>query len=141
MDFYEQQLFDFRVVKGDTANLKFEFYDNNGIAINEIKQWNSKFTLRDPITDEPILALQKIHNDVAPSGAGIYYNGDIYAPLNIGITADNQLVVILSDTDTTQLSVGAYPFDIEFYISQAYSSRYTPIRGNLIVLKEHTPNV
>jgi len=143
MDFYETQTFDFKVVKGDTVNLKFEFYDKDGNPINDIaiNNWQCKFTLRDPITDEPLLALQKTHDDTVVGGGGIYYNDDTQAPVGLNITQDNQIVVVLSYQETAQLEEGIYPYDIEFFIDQAYTSKFTAVKGNLIVTREHTPSV
>ena len=141
MDFYEAQSFDYTVVKGDTVNLKFEFVDKDGNPINDIIHWKCKFTLRDPITDQPLLNLQKEHDDSVAGGAGIYYNGDTQAPVTIGTMQDNQIVVILSYTETASLKEGIYPYDIEFFIEQAYPSKFTAVKGNLIITREHTPSV
>lgn len=227
-NFYEVETGDEYVIRGDTLNIKKQFVDKNGSHINDIalQGWLCTFTLRDPITDEPIIwrlneeksiaadfttdnftcsnhgfddndivqvnsddtlpvpltantdyyiivvdantfqlsatpsgpaiditdngtgnhyaamnvKLQKTHNDVAPAGDGIYYNNDINTIAGIGITRDNQIVVVLTYKETSALEPDIYPFDIQFKINQAYKSSWT-IKGHLIVESEVTKSV
>lgn len=139
-DFYSIKSQDYSFVKGDTVNIAISLKDKNKIPI-DVTQMDATFTIRNPITDEIITALQKTHNDIAPDGDGIYFNGDTYQPVGLGLTADNQLVVVLNYTDTATLDPGVYPYDIELTITGAYISKFTPVRGNLIIKKEQTPSV
>ena len=84
--------------------------------------------------------LQKTHNDIAPAGDGIYYNGDVNTVPGIGITQDNQIVIVLTLKETSALEPDIYPFDIQFGINQAYKSGWT-IKGHLIVESEVTKSV
>lgn len=84
--------------------------------------------------------LQKSHNDVTPSGNGIYYNNDVFTIPGLNITQDNQLVIVLTYKETESLQPDIYPFDIEFTINQMYKAKWT-IKGNLIVDEEHTKSV
>ena len=138
MDIYDRQTYDFRVVKGNTLPMKFNLKNAETGAAEDITNWGARFNIRDPLTNDVITALEKTHNDSAPSGDGIYYSGDIYKPTNLGLTLTNQMAVVLEYEDTDDLEEGVYPFDIKFTIGE--STMYAPIRGNIIVLKEVTPN-
>ena len=95
MDFYKRETNDFEVTKGDTAKLPFEFVNEDTGDDENITGYASKFNIRDPITNDIITALEKTHNDISPSGDGIYYYGDTYMPSGLRLTANNQLVVVL----------------------------------------------
>lgn len=140
MDFYETQIQDYKVTQGDTLNLAFAFIDKNKNLIDDIvnQNWECKFTLEDPVTGDLITALVKTHNDVSPSGDGIYYNGDAYIVTGLGLTQNNQIVIILSNTETATLKEGIYKYYVKFEIDQAYHSEYTAVKGNLIVEKRET---
>ena len=142
MNFYETQTFDYTLTKGDTLNLKFEFKKKDTLDAINITGWDSKFTLTDPITKDPLLTLQKTHNDGIAGGDGIYYNGDTEAPAGLNIDTTNKLVVILTYEDTSTLETGVYPFDLEFTVGVSPNIvKYTAVKGNLIITEEDTPSV
>ena len=136
MSLFDTENNDFKVVKGSTKNLEFEFTDRENADV-DITGYEATFTLRDPITNEVLIT--KTHDETAGSGGdGIYFNGDGEAPAGLGITDDNQLVVVLSYFDTN-IDEGVYPFDIEFTIGS--TTKETPVKGFLIVSKEITKSV
>ena len=140
-DIFTTEVIDYYAVKGDSVYLKFQFNDTNGDPI-DISSWYSKFTLRDPITDEPLTALQKYHNDSIPGGGGIYYLGDTAPglPPGLDLATINQLIVYIPYAESATLENEIYPCDIEF-TTASLVTKETPIRGNLIFNKEHTPSV
>lgn len=140
MDFYTEQTYDFEETKGDTVYLKFSFIDKITGNPVDITGWDSKFTLLDPITDDPIATLQKIHDDGVSGGGGIYYFGDAEAPSGLGMTETNQVVVILSYAESGTLEPDVYPFDIELKNATA-GTIDTVVHGNLIIVKEKTVSV
>ena len=139
-DLFEVQTQNWEVIQGDTINIPWRFYDQNGVAINDIvgQSWESRFSLEDPITHDIIAALVKTHNDVPPIGGGIYYNGDVNIIPGLIINANNEVIVALSAAETATLIPAVYPYWFKFFIDQAYSAAFTPVRGNLIVLKRNT---
>ena len=141
MDIFTAEVVDYYVTKGDSVYLKFQFNDGNGNSI-DISDWYSKFTLRDPITDEPLTALQKSHNDAIAGGGGIYYMGDSAPglPPGLDLTSVNQAIVYIPYAESATLDKEIYPFDLEFTTSSLVT-KTTVIHGNLILKKEQTPSV
>ncbi len=137
-DLFEIQTQDYEVVQGDTLNIAWNFKDKNGVAIVDLINWDSKCSLEDPITHQIITALVKTHNDIPPSGGGVYYNGDVNIVPGLGITADNQVVVVFTAADTDTLIPGVYKLYFKFTISQAYDAEFTAVVGNLKVKKRDT---
>ena len=141
-DYYEAETRDYTFTKGDTAILRFEFVEKGTGNPIDLRQWNSKCTLLDYITNQPITALQKYHDDSIDGGKGIYYYGDTQLPDGITLDTVGKIVIIFKDVDTKTLKPGIYPFDIEFSISTLEGDifRFT-IKGNLIITWEATENV
>lgn len=136
-DIYSQETLDFEIVKGDTAKLGFQFFEDDSGNPKQINLCECTFTVLDPISNEPIASITKTHDPVSAGGNGIYYYSDTNKPSGLGMTGSNELVVMLTDEDTNLLQENAYPFDIEFLFN---NERYTPVRGTLIVKREMTPN-
>ncbi len=118
-EFYEKQTQDFTRVQGDTINLAFEFYDKQGNPVNEIadQQWDSKFTLRDPITDEIITDMfheeKSVTVDDTTDTFGVvdhgYDDGDTVQfstddTLPAGLSANTTYYIINSTTNTFKVS-------------------------------------
>jgi len=141
-DYYEAETRDYTFTKGDTAILRFEFVEKGTGNPIDLRQWNSKCTLLDYITNQPITALQKYHDDSIDGGKGIYYFGDIQLPDGITIDTYGKIVIVFNDVDTNTLKAGIYPFDLEFSISTLEGNifRFT-VKGNLIITREVTANV
>jgi hypothetical protein len=141
MGVYENETFDFVVTKGDFINLPFSFYDPDGVEV-DLSLFFIKFTLRDPISRDPILALQKEHIDSA-TGGGIFEVGDTAAWAGLNLTRNNQIQVVLNSIDTDTLRAGVYAFDIEFGLvdDQDYHQKKTVVHGTLSVVEEVTANV
>ncbi len=139
-DLFDTQTQDFEAVQGDTINLPFEFTDKQGNPINDIvgQNWEALFTLEDPETHQLITALVKTHADTPPSGDGIYYNGDVNIVPGLGITANNQVVIVLTAAESATLAAAVHKFYFRFIIDQAYSAKYTAVRGNLKIKKRDT---
>jgi len=136
-DFYERQTNDYEIIKGDTANLGFQFKDEDG-EWQDITSMTSKFNVLNPYTDEVIDSIEKTHNDNVAGGGGIYYNGDTQIPVGL-VLEDYQCCVVLTYADTANyLEEGVYPFDLEFSLN---NRKLTKIRGNLIVKQEITESV
>ena len=131
-DFYSLQTFDFKRIVGDTINLKFDFRDENNIPIN-ITNWDCRFSMRDPISNQVILPKSRIGGVVL----GIYYYGDLNSSI-IGISQNNEIAIILNYAETVLLAEGVYKFDVEFEISDMFTAKFTVIRGNLILANEVT---
>ena len=110
-DFYDEQTYDFYAIKGDTIFLKLEFYDTNDNPIN-MGSFDIKWTLQHPITDEPILSLQKDRTTGTPNG--IYTVDDTAFIFGTGITESNQIVVHLTPDESKLLDQEVYLFDLEF---------------------------
>jgi len=140
-DFYDRQTYDFYKVKGDTIFLKLEFFDSTNTGIN-ISQFGIKFTLRDPITDLPIMRLQKTRDgyNTVPVINGIYTLADTPGNLGMGLTGSNQIVVHLLPVESNMLDKEIYPFDVEFLIKGVYEAVFTQ-KGHLILNRDVTPNV
>jgi hypothetical protein len=137
-DLFEVQTQDYKVVQGDTLNLAWNFKDKQGDPILDIVNWDSRFSIEDFISHDIITGLVKTHNDAPPVGGGVYYNGDVNIVPGLGITADNQVVVVLTAADTDTLLPGTYKIYFKFIISQAYNADFTAVVGNLKVLKRDT---
>jgi len=136
-DFYSLQTFDFKRIRGDTINLKFNFRDENNNPII-ILNWNVKFSMRDPISNQIILPKSRTVGPPAINN-GIYYKVDTNSSI-IGITQDNELAVILNYSETELLPEGVYPFDLEFEITDIFTAKFTVVKGNLILSEEVTPS-
>ena len=141
-NYYEAETRDYTFTKGDTAILRFELVEKGTGNPIDLRQWNSKCTLLDYITNQPITALQKYHDDSIAGGKGIYYYGDVQLPDGITLDTVGKIVIIFKDVDTKTLKPGIYPFDIEFSISTLEGDifRFT-VKGNLIITWEATENV
>jgi len=143
-DFYSLQTDDIKIVQGDTVNILYEFFDELDDEA-DITGYDCKFTVRDPEDDSVVQMLSvltthsKEHNDGVTGGAGIFYNSDTQVvPADFGITANNQLAIVLDPADTEDLDYGvAYPFDIEFS-RLGGNIKTTPIKGFLLISKEIT---
>ena len=135
-DIYTLETDDWKVVKGDTLNIYYSFKDSDGVNL-DITSYQTKFSVIDPLTEELIADFSKTHNEAISGGNGVYYYGDTQAPANLGLTASNQLAVVLSYFDTN-VDAGIYPFDIEFTDG---NSKKTAVKGNLIITEEVTPSV
>lgn len=136
-----EEKFDFYFTRGDNIYLKFAFKDNTGTPI-DITSWYCKFTLRDPITDLPIVTQQKVHNDNIVGGGGIYFLNDTTPgiPPGLDISSTNQCIVYIPYAESAGLTYDIYKFDLEFTVN-GLLSKQTALHGNLILLKEHTPSV
>jgi hypothetical protein len=139
-DLFEVETMDYEVTQGDTLNIPLEIKDKNKNPINDIvsQDWDSRFSIEDPISRDIIASLVKTHDDVSPAGDGVYYNGDTYSVPGLAIDADNKVVVVLTNTETAGLKPGIYPFYFKFEIDQAYHSEFTAAKGNIIVKKRDT---
>jgi len=139
-DFYTRQTYDWYGVKGDTIFIKIAYYDNNDDPIN-VAGFGLKFTLRDPITDDPILNLQKTRDgfNAVPTPNGIYCLNDTPVNFGMGIVNANEMVIHLTPEETKYLDKEIYEFDIEFFATGLYDSIFTQ-RGNLILNRDVTPN-
>ena len=141
MDYYSKETFDFFVTRGDAISLPFEFYDEDSGAPVNLSLFYAKFTLKDPITKQALLAIQKQHNDTVVGGLGIFYSGDTNKWAGLGLTATNQLQVVLDSADTDTLEPGVYKFDLEFSLEfDTKMQRKTVVHGTLTVQEEVTPN-
>lgn len=136
-DFYDEQTYDWYTIKGDTQFIKMEFFDINDMPIN-MSLFDIKFTIQDPVEDEPILSLQKDRTAGVPNG--IFHFDDNTVNFGMGITTSNQIVIHLTPEETKLLDKEVYPFDVEFKISGLYDAIFTR-RGHLIIDRDITPNV
>ena len=137
-DIYELETYDYKLVRGDTFNLPLEFEDADGNAI-DISTWEATFVVKDYVNNTIISALTKTHDDSITNGDGIYYYGDGEKPDGLGMSATNQLVVVLGFLDTDDMEPGIYKCEIEFYKDGL--SKFTPFQGHLIVKEEINENV
>jgi len=142
-DLYSQEDFDYEIVKGNTAQLKFEFYDENGDTIN-VTGYECKWTLYDKYNRSIVEMLSgvtthsKEHDDNESPGKGVYFYGDTYLTTNnLDIDANNQVIVLLSAANTSALEARVYRYELQF----AYNSDSavdSPIFGRLIVKESYT---
>lgn len=141
MDLYTIQKKDFNITKGDTAYLPFEIVDPDGNAV-DITAEEINFSVRDKFTRQLVSDMSKTHGDGgADDNDGIYYDIDTNTPTRISsqITETNQFVIVLGYADT-DVDPGVYTFDVEL-VRDSGVTKYTIIRGNLIVVDEVTPSV
>jgi len=134
-NFYVSLTNDYYGVQGDTIFIPMEFKNEDGDII-DITPWDSKFNVRNPITDENETSLSKTHNDSISGGDGIYYNGDTNIPSGISIST-NQIVVKIDYDESSELEPDVYPFDVEF---TALGRKFT-VKGRLIITSEVTASV
>lgn len=140
-NFYDKQTKDWQIIQGDTVNIPFQFVDSNKEDV-DITAWEVKFTVRDPITREIIAALSKSHGKGgADDNDGIYYSIDTNTPVNLipFLTKTNQVIIVLSYTDTG-ISTGVYSYDVAIFKDDNVT-KWTPVKGNLIVREEVTLSV
>jgi hypothetical protein len=139
-NFYDLETFDFRIIKGDTVNFEFELEEPDGTEIDLVAKFRvSKFSMRNPMTDEVIIL--KEHDDSVEGGKGIYCKGDsqlIY--IQKEIDKKNQMLVILEDVDTKNLFDVAYPYDIEIF-DPISAVRITAVKATIYASKDVTINV
>lgn len=136
-DYYKIETHDFKIKKGDTANLKFLLKDPDGNNL-DVTSYGATFNVYDPYDNANITNLTKTHNDGVTNGDGIYYSTDSEKPSGLTIDATNKFVVTLSYFDTAELGEDVYPFDVEF--TKDDGGKFT-IEGNLIVSREVTVSV
>ncbi len=135
-DLYTIETQDFDVIQGDTANLPFQFRNMNNVNI-DITSYDSVFTIMDHRTFDPISTLEKTHDDAISGGDGIYYYGDTEAWSALGLSATNQLVVVLTAAETLTLEPGIYKFNVKLATTvNGTNVRKTVIEGNLMVKQE-----
>lgn len=141
-NFYDKQQYNFKCVKGDTKNIPLSFYDESNVAV-DITAYDATFTLIDPVTGDPIAALQKTHDDAITGGDGIYFYGDTQTWAELGLTASNQCQIVLTDDDTDTLVAGRiYRWDLELQTTiNGETVRQTAVVGWLEILREATANV
>lgn len=139
--------FDLKVIKGDNCSFIFECYDENGAVIDlRTNKFEARFTLKDPLTENIIqftagvTTYSKNRNEFVSGGNGVYFFGDsqLAAIGQAGtLTAANQLLVMLSYTETKQLREIAYDYDIELGLGTLLN-KFTLVKGRFIVASEAT---
>ncbi len=140
-DFYTRQTYDWHGIKGDSIFIKIAFWDEEGLPI-DLNGFNLKLTLRDPVTDQPLLDIQKSRTgqDDPVVVNGIHCSDDGALAISMGVNDMNQLAVHFTPDETKYLDQEIYEFDLEFSMTGLYDAVFTR-RGNLILKRDVTPNV
>jgi hypothetical protein len=140
-DFYSKQTYDFKAHRGDTLSIPLSFYNSAKTAV-DITGFGATFDILDPQTDAPIAALEKTHDDGVAGGDGIYFFGDSEAWTELGLTAVNQVQIVLKASDTEDLDPQVYKWELEFTKTiNGVMCRQTVAAGYLTVVKDVVPNV
>jgi hypothetical protein len=139
---FDERTQDWEFVHGSTINLLFDFGDEKNIDLDLIASqgWNSKFNIEDPLTYQLIAALQKTHNDVPPSGNGVYYLGDSYGLSPLGLTKESEVGIVISAAESlANLKPGlVYPYYFKFFVDETYSSEFNAVKGVIKITKRAT---
>lgn len=141
MSIYEDENPDYTVTKGDTLNIPLQFVDSDGDNV-DITAFQIKFSVKNSLTNSIETSFSKSHDfGGADLNDGIYYSIDTNTPAQLVpfLTQTNQVIIVLSYTDTSSVDPGVYPYDVE--IERNDSPTKFTIKGNLIITEEVTASV